>query len=288
MSEYTDGFVDNGYETIELVGQMKGEDMDAVGVASKQHRGILFTQARLLLESTIGVPLAPPSPKPTLSHSMSGSVSPATPNSAGYSEPWAAKVGPAPSPSQPSGYTEPWGVGTSTITPPSKPGDYAEPWNATSPAQTLTTSGGYTEPWNTGGSTVKHNGVGINAVESIDGPSPSIADMKPPPLPPPNRPKKSAKKPPPSPGIKLPEYKRENGDKGLTKLQLKLKIRDELQKDAIVLAEQPYTTMVSAACMSAAFKERNDFLDKQTSQTSSCYLFTLIGMCAVHNSPMAC
>ena len=232
MSDYTDGFMDNGYETIELIGNMKGEDMDAVGVANKHHRGILFTQARLLLEETVGVQsphvAVPPSPKPVITLSMSGSVSPTTPSSTGgYSEPWSASSGPMQSPST---------INT----------DYTEPWNTSSgPLQSPTNKVGYTEPWNASASTTKSNGVGSNSLEGTDGATTSTGNTKPPPLPPPNKPKKTSKKPPPSPGMKLPEYKRENGDKGLTKLQLKLKIREELQKDAIVLSDHPYCTEVS-------------------------------------------
>lgn len=232
MSEYTDGFMDNGYETIELIGNMKGEDMDAVGVANKHHRGILFTQARLLLEETIGIespqPTVPPSPKPVITLSLSGSASPTTPSSTcGYTEPWSASSGPLQSPA----------LGP-------KAGDYTEPWNSSSgPLQSPTKTVGYTEPWNAGAA-AKSNGIGSNSLEGTDGPMNSTGDTKPPPLPPPNKPKKNIKKPPPSPGMKLPEYKRENGDKGLTKLQLKLKIREELQKDAIVLSEYPYCTEV--------------------------------------------
>ena len=52
-------------------------------------------------------------------------------------------------------------------------------------------------------------------------------------------------KPPPSPKTpnvaELPVFKRDGGDTGLTTLQLKLKIREELQKDSIILSEYPYS-----------------------------------------------
>ena len=214
MSEYTEDFVDNGYETVELITQMKAEDMDAVGVTDKQHRGILFTQAKLLYEEATGTrpkPSPVSSKKPAaITISMSGSASPTTPSST-------------------SGYTEPWD-------------------NTQSPIQSplVAETAAYSEPWNSTALTPKSNGSSRAAIESTD------SGHKPPPLPPPNKAIKSsakskskAKKPPPSPGVNLPEYKRDNGEKKLTKLQLKLKIRDELQKDAIVLSEPPYINEVS-------------------------------------------
>lgn len=203
MSEYAESFVDNGYETVDLVSKMKADDMDAVGVKSKKDRGILFTQARLLLEETTGVRPAPisrpsPDPAPVITLTMSGSVSPTTPSN--------------------------------------KTPSYSEPWdNTPTPLQSPSTIDAYSEPWKGSVS----NGSSSTSANTIDG------DRKPPPLPPPNKGSTKGKKPPPSPGIKLPEYKREDGEKGFTKLQLKLKIRDELLKDSIALSEHPFCNVVS-------------------------------------------
>lgn len=206
MSEYSEGFVDNGYETVELVSRMKGEDLDAVGVKNKKDRGILFTQARLL-EETTGIRPAPisrpspgPGPAPVITLSMPGSVSPTTP----------CNVTPT------SGYSEPWNDNPTSTQSPSVTDTYSEPWNGS-----------------------VSNGGPSKASEATDG------DRKPPPLPPPNKQTIKGKKPPPSPGIKLREFKREDGEKGLTRLQLKLKIRDELLKDSIVLSEHPFCNVVS-------------------------------------------
>lgn len=215
MSQYAEDFVDNGYETPELVSNMKSEDMDAVGITNKKDRGILFTQARLLLEvlpvkKTVVPPLRPspvpplrPSPAITLTTTTGSSLSPTTPTST-------------------SGYSEPW-ENTSSRTPLHSPigaDGYSEPWNAPTP-----------------------NGISKQISASSVG---EAADGKPPPLPPPNKAGSTkGKKPPPSPGTKLPEYKREDGGKGFTKLQLKLKIREELQKDSIVLSEGPFCKDVS-------------------------------------------
>ena len=210
MSDYTEGFVDNGYETVELVAKMKAEDLDAVGVKSKKDRGILFMQARMLLEETTGIrpPPSPrsfraPAPAPVITLSMSGSVSPTTPTG----------------PSNTSDYSEPW--------------DNTRTHQAPLALQSPLGTEGYSEPWNATAPKSKVNGS-LKTIEATDsGP----VDVKPPPLPPPNKVSIKGKKPPPSPGIKLPEYKREGGERGFTKLQLKLKIRDELQKDSLVLSE---------------------------------------------------
>ena len=50
MGKYKDEFVDNGYDTPELCANLSKEDLDAMGVTNKHHRGTLFTQARKLLE----------------------------------------------------------------------------------------------------------------------------------------------------------------------------------------------------------------------------------------------
>lgn len=54
MGRYVQAFLDNGYDTPELCGGLKGEDLDAIGVTSKQHRSKLFAQAKILhdLQST--------------------------------------------------------------------------------------------------------------------------------------------------------------------------------------------------------------------------------------------
>lgn len=100
-------------------------------------------------------------------------------------------------------------------------GSYTEPWPS------------YTEPWAAGS-----NSTGVPIKLRKTG-----SDDKPP-LPPPNKTKK--KHPPPSPLPKdLPAFKRpEGGETGLTKLQLQLKIREELRGEGILLSEAPYVDEV--------------------------------------------
>lgn len=103
-------------------------------------------------------------------------------------------------------------------------GSYTEPWQS------------YTEPWAANSSHHSSNGVPTKLRKTG-------SDDKPP-LPPPNKTKK--KHPPPSPLPKdLPAFKRpEGGETGLTKLQLQLKIREELRGEGILLSEPPYVDEV--------------------------------------------
>ena len=93
--------------------------------------------------------------------------------------------------------------------------DYSEPWNSNA-------APGSVSPRNTLNAATATAPGG----EATDGPSPS------------------GRKPPLSPGVELPtSYKREGS--GYTKLQLKLKIREELFTRGVVLSEPPYCMEVS-------------------------------------------
>ena len=109
-------------------------------------------------------------------------------------------------------------------------GQYSEPWQ---PWSGRGTSGG-------GGGGQTNGGTRVKMARSGSGEKP--------PLPPPNKPKK--RHPPPSPlATELPTFKREGGETGLTKLQLQLKIREELRAEGVVLSEPPYVNEVCAcAC----------------------------------------
>lgn len=106
---------------------------------------------------------------------------------------------------------------------------YSEPWQS------------YTEPWSAGSRGHTNGGLRTKMKKTNSGEKP--------PLPPPNRPKK--KQPPTSPvtGKELPAFRREGGDTGLTKLQLQLKIREELRAGGVVLSEPPYVDTVRCLCV---------------------------------------
>ena len=187
LSQYVEGFVDNGYDTPDLCAELQNDDLTAIGVTNKKHRSILFSKARELLnllksseEEATDAPAEEPKP-------ASAAISPG--------------VLPAPSPTSPSSYPG---------------GEYSEPWH----------SFGFV-----------HGGGRIKMKKTSSGEKP--------PLPPPNRHKK--KHPPPSPiTTELPSFKREGGETGLTKLQLQLKIREELRAEGVVLSESPYVDKVCA------------------------------------------
>ena len=70
LQEYTQSFVDNGYETVELCANLTGIDLTAIGITNKQHRSILHTHSRRLLARD-----SIPSPKVVKGNNdMSGSL----------------------------------------------------------------------------------------------------------------------------------------------------------------------------------------------------------------------
>ena len=105
----------------------------------------------------------------------------------------------------------------------------------------------YSEPW-TGGS--RQNGVAIQATEATDSHSAVIrkasGEKKKATMPPVKmkRPIKQ-KRAPTSSSLPPAPYQREEGAPVFTNLQLKLKIREELQKDGILLSDPPYSQDVS-------------------------------------------
>lgn len=53
LEKYSESFLDNGYETVELCANLCGKDLDAIGINNKQDRGSLVIHARKLLESDL-------------------------------------------------------------------------------------------------------------------------------------------------------------------------------------------------------------------------------------------
>jgi len=175
MGRYAQSFLDNGYDTPDLCANLKDEDLDAVGVVSKQHRSKIFAQAKILLE-----------------------VEAATSSQANDS--------------------------------------YNNNNVSTSPPSI------YSEPW-TGGS--RQNGVAIQATEATDSHSAVIrkvsGEKKKGTMPPVKMKRQiKQKRAPTSSSLPPAPYQREEGAPVFTNLQLKLKIREELQKDGILLSEPPY------------------------------------------------
>ena len=174
MGRYTQAFQDNGYETPELCANLKDEDLDAVGVVSKQHRSKIFALAKTLLE-------------------LEGAASSQANDSSNNNN-----------------------ASFSSTSPPSI---YSEPWTG--------------------------NGVAMHATEATDSHSvvnrKTSGEKKKVTLPPAKTKRQTKqKRTPVSPSLPPAPYQREEGAPVLTNLQLKLKIREELQKDGILLSEPPY------------------------------------------------
>ena len=132
-----------------------------------------------------------------------------------------------------------------TSSPTQPTGSYSEPWQS------------YTEPWSASPN-VHSNGVSpkLKKTGSDDKPF----------LPPPNKSKK--KHQPPSPLPKdLPAFKRPEGlgdsPSGLTKLQLQLKIREELREEGILLSERPYVDEVSIVINCVLYQNRDSTFFKK-------------------------
>jgi hypothetical protein len=214
---YTEPFLDNGYDLQELCANLKAEDLDAIGVEDEAHRARIFSEASKLRDEA----------RARFKKSKGGGSSGSTDHSGSlgsrgsfpaYSEPWSED-----SQQQKHVYSEVWeqspptdGGGVGGITP--------------ALAQLMMPNG------SSGGE--KHRGHTF------------------PPGPPSKVPRKKL---PTSPGpvgsqvsFTLPAPRAApsgtgGGGGGLNKLQLKLKVLEELQKDRVILSEPPYCKEVSTA-----------------------------------------
>jgi hypothetical protein len=215
LRKYKQAFIDNGYDTADLCANLNKEDLDAIGVTNKQHRSTLFTQARkllLLVDKESYLASEEVVDGPTSSKTITKS-SPQLSSGSGHTPPPPTTPPPPSMPPPPS----------STHLP-----DYSEPWNSKALPTTTTTKNG-TQP-------LKKLSMPSN---TVDGQSPAhrktsgqsatlgLASRK--------------AAPPLNPGTELPGYKKEStGGMTLTRLQLKLKIREELFLRNVVLSESPY------------------------------------------------
>lgn len=229
-TKYKQAFIDNGYTTADLCANLSKEDLDAIGVTNKQHRGSLFTHSRKLLElvdreSFLASTEIVEVDDRAKSKSKTKGNTPSPKLSSGHTPPPPATPPPPTNPPPPS---------ASQLAP--LP-DYSEPWNSKAISPAAARNG------------LKNTIAATVPGDTTDGPSPAHLKIS---GPSPVHRKTSGpgsgskKKPPTSPGAELPAYKRE-GSAGTTrtKLQLKLKIREELFARGVVLTEPPYCWEVS-------------------------------------------
>ncbi len=257
MGKYKQSFLDNGYDTPDLCANLSKEDLDAVGVTNKHHRSTLFTQARKLLklvdkdrylasmegevdgeESTpamMGNGKLPPSAAGSIKNSVDSRVTIEKPpvstgNQPGlldYSEPWSGNGGANVSPASISAGAPTTAVATTV----SQPGlmDYSEPWSGSFASAAAPGGSGGTSISSGAAKPVKRVLSGTSA-DSTDGPCIG-----------------ATKKPPQSPGVTNDSSaggKKDGSSAGMTRLQFKLKIREELFHRNVVLSEAPYCTEV--------------------------------------------
>ena len=258
LRKYKQAFIDNGYDTADLCANLGKEDLDAIGVHNKTSRSTLFTQSKKLLElfqkeglmaSEEVVVVVPKRESPRLS------PRPSPTEAKKRNSKDSAALGQSPVNTVAVGATQPLP-------------DYSEPWNSNSAPSVLTSSGNngggsagvpplslpdYSEPWNSNNATGQPTTSPTSkapktslsaAIDAADGPVRSPVHVVSRKLSgggqaattPNSTPRRKV---PVSPGAELPPFKK-SGSSGLTRLQLKLKIREELFTRGVVLTEYPY------------------------------------------------
>lgn len=215
LGAYIENFLDNGYNLQELCANLKDEDLDAIEVESETDRKLLFTQSQVLREEAVARFKSKSSVGSAGSTDQSGSMG-SHGSFPAYSEPW-ENLDKEPKHL----YTDVW-VG--------------EEQQHGPPAGQLL------------------NGQGI--ADLFDDPKRRLDKQKGntfPPVPPPRAPRMKKVWPPgptsplplPQPPVHPPLPPAPQSAGGLNKLQLKLKVLEELQKDRIILSEAPYCKEVS-------------------------------------------
>ena len=214
LGAYTESFLDNGYNLQELCANLKEEDLNAIGVEDRPDRKRIFAQSQALRKEAMARFKSKRSVGSAGSTDQSGSMG-SRGSFPGYSEPWEGGVERAEPKHH---YTDVW-VGDSDAL-----GNAAA---ALLNGQIVADSPGETKRKQ---STDKLKG----------GTFPPAAPGKPQRLKkvwPPTAPSQPLSAAPP-PLHFLPPAPATAG--GLTKLQLKLKVLEELQMDRIILSEAPY------------------------------------------------
>ena len=235
LGAYAENFLDNGYNLQELCANLKEEDLDAIEVEDEKHRELLFAQSQVLREEAVARFKSKSSVGSAGSTDHSGSMG-SHGSFPAYSEPWENLE------------REPKHL-------------YSDVWV------------GEAEPQH-GPVAQLQNGQGF--AELFDDPKRRLDKQKGntfPPVPPPKAPRKKKVWPPgptspqplpPPPAHPLPPAPQSAG--GLTKLQLKLKVLEELQKDRIILSEAPYCKEVSCVGCRSCYQLR---------QLDSLYLYKM-------------
>lgn len=208
LHKYKQAFLDNGYDTVDLCADLKKEDLDAVGVTNKHHRSTLFTQSKKLQELIA---------KESLEEEDGEEEVDAVDT---RKEEKTSKLAVKKPPNLSLADTSQLQGTAQDLS------DYSEPWNASAPnSQPVPTS-----------PTPKVSTLKPPAgtpSDGVDGLSPGHRSGQP-----------TAGFKVPS-GTELPAFKGEKST-GLTRLQLKLKIREVLFSRGVVLSEPQYCKEVKS------------------------------------------
>ena len=207
LASYSEPFLDNGYDLQELCANIKAEDLDAIGVQDERHRARIFAEASKLGDEA----------RARFKKSKGGGSSGSTDHSGSL-----GSHGSFPA------YSEPWGEDAQKHL-------YSEVWEQ---QQASPTDGGVVggitpalaQLMMPNGGSEKHKGLTFPPA------APSKAPRKKPPVSPSSQVSFTLPAVPPP----RPAAPPRSGVAGLNKLQLKLKVLEELQKDRIILSEAPY------------------------------------------------
>jgi len=219
MGKYKQAFLDNGYDTPDLCANLSKEDLDAVGVTNKHHRSTLFTQARKLLEVVDNDSYL------ATADSVDGQNGDT--NASGGGVPAVAVNG---------------NLHSAAMTSSSSNNNKNSRVSQENPPATANQTGlmDYSEPWS--GTTSSSGPQPLKPVKRVtSGPRDDVTDG----------PTSSPCKKPPSPGVSndlsssSSNASKKESTTGMTRLQFKLKIREELFRRNVVLSELPYCREVS-------------------------------------------
>lgn len=215
LADYTDQFIDNGYDLHELCANLKGEDLDAIGVHSELHRKRIFAESSVLKDEATA----------RFKKSNGGGSAGSTDQSGSMGSHGSFQACTEPTSEDVSKhlYSEVW-IGEQTT---------VDGNGMTSALTQLMQNGGHAD---TSGVDSKKKGP--------SGPPPKA----------PRRKGRTVTKPsystqPPLPALPPPRHLQTQASSGsLNKVQLKLKVLEELQRDRIILSEPPYCKEVGLAC----------------------------------------
>ena len=214
LAAYTEQFIDNGYDLQELCANLRGEDLDAIGVQTEHHRTRIFAESSALRDEAMA----------RFKKSNGGGSAGSTDQSGSM-----GSHGSFPA------YTEPWGDDVPKHL-------YSDVWIGEQ------VDGGHT------------TAPALALLMQNGGQGQALGDQQkgltfPPAVPPPKTPRKKVKLTtspasqssstlPAAPALPPPRRVPQTTG-GLNKVQLKLKVLEELQKDKIILSESPYCRKVS-------------------------------------------